>query len=376
MRKSGAAGISVQLVDAPAGACLWPTSTSSRTPTCSTCRTRSQQAAGAGAGVLRNVAGCCRQRRGGSHRLESRGPGHLAVPPCHRPTHPKARELFRQAARIDAELTGGAAVDRTRECRPGGLRLERRSGARPPGRPRRRARGGADGRTEPLRALQRAGHRRELRRRLLPRAAQRRQGDRAESELRPGHLAVRGAWPLFAGDAERAAARWNWASSIAPDPQNFAWYTFAALAFLFAGQPEIAGACNRRAEGEARVALGPRLRRRRRHLACTSAPTGSGYRASPSADAPRRCGGHQLAWAADGAAQLACLIHVPSVPTKSARRGFRDRCFQPDELQPRFSPQTSRQGRRPLRSLEPQVDSEVDPAICCRRRCRRLLKSA
>ena len=109
---------------------------------------------------------------------------------------------------------------------------------------------------------------------------------------------------LFAGDAERAAASLELGLKLNRyDPQNFAWYTFAALAFLFAGQPERAAE-----RAIAALKVRPAWRSALRVAAAARAALGRVHEradwqrqwsvAPPSADALAPLWRHQLAWAA------------------------------------------------------------------------------
>ena len=65
---------------------------------------------------------------------------------------------------------------------------------------------------------------------------------------------------LFGGDAARAAAALELGLKLNRyDPQNFAWYTFGSLAFLFAGEPERVDRPLGRAEGVQRERSSRRL---------------------------------------------------------------------------------------------------------------------
>lgn len=152
-RTSPAEFIRLTAMRRPVSAC-GPIGTSSRTRACSTLRTRScTRLPGHRVGVAAPCRGRCGAATRQPHRLESRGPGHLAVSPCH-PAHVREGARAVQAGgKHRRRSQRGAAVDWTRECRLGGLRLERRSGARSPRGPRRRVRGDTQERTEPIRAL-------------------------------------------------------------------------------------------------------------------------------------------------------------------------------------------------------------------------------
>lgn len=126
-------------------------------------------------------------------------------------------------------------------------------------------------------------------------------------ELNPsfalGHL-VRGMALLFSGDAARAAAALELGLKLNRyDPQNFAWYTFAALAFLFAGEP---GRASERAIAALKVR--PAWRAALRGAAAAGSALGHvderadwqrQWSAAPaSADALAPLWRHQPAWAA------------------------------------------------------------------------------
>ncbi len=108
---------------------------------------------------------------------------------------------------------------------------------------------------------------------------------------------------LFGGDAARAAAALELGLRLNRyDPQNFAWYTFASLAFLFAGEPERAAE-----RAIASLKVRPAWRSALRGAAAAGAALGrvdegADWRrqwsaAPPSADALAPLWRHQPAWA-------------------------------------------------------------------------------
>lgn len=240
VRKSGPRlRISVQLVDAPAGSCLWAGQYDFADADLFDVQDAIvEQVAGAiEPALLRNVAAAARQRRGGLTAWNLVAQGTWLFHHVSRPTHLKARELFRQAARIDAELTEarlwigrvnaglvayGWSDDPVRDLR--------------------------EGRAAALEAVQMDEQNPYAHYALAivanyddDFALALRSADKA-IELNPsfalGHL-VRGMALLFGGDAARAAAALELGLKLNRcDPQNFTWYTLAALAFLFAGEPE------------------------------------------------------------------------------------------------------------------------------------------
>jgi len=217
-------------------------------------------------------------------------------------THLKARELFRQAARIDAELT---------EAR---LWLGRVNAGRvaygwsddPP-------RDLEEGRAAALEAVQLDEQNPYAHYALAivanygdDFALALRSADKA-LELNPsfalGHL-VRGMALLFGGDAVRGASSFELGLKLNRyDPQNFAWYMLAATAFLFAGEPERA-----LERAVAALKVRPAWRAALRCAAAACAALGRMHEradwqrqwsaAAPSADALAPLWRHQPAWAA------------------------------------------------------------------------------
>jgi TolB-like protein len=239
VRKSGPRlRISVQLVDAPAGVCLWADQVDVADADLFDVQDAIvQQVAGAiEPALLRNVAAAAGRRRGGMTAWSLVAQGTWLFHHVGRPTHLKARELFRQAARIDADLHDARLwIGRVNAG------LVAYGWSDDP------ARDLQEGRAAALEAVQ-GDEQNPYAHYALAIVANYaddfapalRSADKA-IELNPsfalGHL-VRGMALLFGGDAVRAAAALELGLKLnRHDPQNFAWYTFAALAFLFAGEP-------------------------------------------------------------------------------------------------------------------------------------------
>lgn len=305
VRKSGPRlRISVQLVDAPAGACLWADQYDFADADLFDVQDAIvQQVAGAiEPALLRNVAAAAGRRRGGLTAWSLVAQGTWLFHHVTRPTHQKARELFRQATRIDAELT---------EAR---LWIGRVSaGLVAYGWSDDPVRDLQEGRAAALEAVQMDEQNPYAHYALAivanygdDFALALRSAEKA-IELNPsfalGHL-VRGMALLFGGDAARAAAALELGLKLNRyDPQNFAWYTFGSLAFLFAGEPE-------RAAERAIAALKVRPAWRSALRAAAAAGAALGHvderadwqrqwsAAPPSADALAPLWRHQPAWVA------------------------------------------------------------------------------
>ena len=305
VRKSGPRlRISAQLVDAPAGACLWADQVDVADADLFDVQDAiARQVAGAiEPALLRNVAAAARRRAGGLSAWDLVAQGTWLFHHVTQPMHLKARELFRQAARIDAELADARLwIGRV------GAGLVAYGWSDDPARDLR------EGRAAALEAVQLdeqnpyahyalaivANYDEDF-------ALALRSADKAV-ELNPsfalGHL-VRGMALLFGGDAARAAATLELGLKLNRyDPQNFAWYTFAALAFLFSGEP---GQASERAIAALKVR--PAWRSALRSAAAAAAAQGrtaegAEWRrqwsaAPPSADALAPLWRHHPDWAA------------------------------------------------------------------------------
>jgi len=232
--------ISVQLVDAPAGRCLWAERYDFADADLLEVQDAIvQQVAGAiEPELLRNAGTVAARRQGGSTTAwDLVAQGSWLFHHVTRPTHLKARELFRHAARIDAELTEarlwlgrvnagmvayGWSDDPVQDLR--------------------------EGRAAALEAVQLdeknpyAHYALAIVSNYVDEFALARRSAEKAIELSPsfalGHL-VHGMALLFSGDAARAVVALEYGLKLNRyDPQNFVWYTLAALAFLFDGQPE------------------------------------------------------------------------------------------------------------------------------------------
>lgn len=305
VRKSGARlRISVQLVDASVGVCLWADQYDFADADLFDVQDAIvQQVAGAiEPALLRNVAAAAGRRRGGLTAWSLVAEGTWLFHHVTQPTHLKARGLFRQAARIDADLN---------EAR---LWIGRVSAGLV-------AYGWSDdpvcdleeGRAAALGAVQ-VDEQNPYAHYALAIVANYgddfalalRSADKA-IELNPsfalGHL-VRGMALLFGGDAERAADALELGLKLNRyDPQNFAWYTFASLAFLFAGDSDRAAE-----RAVAALKVRPAWRSALRAAAAAGAALGRDHEsvdwqrqwlaAPPSADALAPLWRNQPLWAA------------------------------------------------------------------------------
>lgn len=240
VRKSGPRWrISAQLVDAPSGRCLWAERYDLVDADVFEVQDAiAQQVAGAIEPELLKVAGSlAARRRGGVTGWELVAQGSWLFHHVTRPTHLKARELFRQACRIDPELTearlwlgrvnaglvaygwsDGPAAD-LREGRAAALEAVQLDEKNPYAH-------------YALAIVANYADEFELALRSAEKAI----------ELSPsfalGHL-VHGMAHLFSGDAGAAARSLEHGLKLNRyDPQNFVWSTLLALALLFDGRAD------------------------------------------------------------------------------------------------------------------------------------------
>jgi TolB-like protein len=242
VRKSGAqVRISVRLVEAPGGACLWAEQYDVGDVALFEVQDRIvQQVAGAIEPELLKSSGHLVARRGGSMSAwDLVAQGSWLFHHVTRPTHLKARERFRQASRIDPELA---------EAR---LWLGRvNAGLVAYGWSDDPAADLREGRAAALEAVQLDEKNPYAHYALAivsnyadDFALALRSADKA-IEISPsfalGHL-VHGMAALFAGEAARAARSLDQGLKLNRyDPQNFVWYTLQALALLFDERSEAA----------------------------------------------------------------------------------------------------------------------------------------
>lgn len=333
VRKSGARlRISVQLVDAPAGACLWADRYDFADADLFDVQDAIvQQVAGAiEPALLRNVAAAARQRRGSLTAWSLVAQGTWLFHHVTRPTHHKARELFWQAARIDAELTEARLwIGRV------SAGLVAYGWSDDPVRDHR------EGRAAALEAVQ-MDEQNPYAHYALAIVAN--YGDDFALALRSADKAIE-LNPSFALGAPRArhgpavrrrrCARRGRAGT-GPEAQSLRPAEFRLVHLRLARVPvrrrarARRGACDRRAEGAARVALGParcggrrggtRTRGRVRRLATAMVGSATvGRRARAAVATPSDLGGP------DGAAHVAGLRGAPTAPIRIRSTRFRRR---------------------------------------------------
>lgn len=243
VRRSGAqVRISARLVEAPSGTCLWAELYDVADAELFEVQDRiaRQVAAAIEPELLRSSGHLAARRRGGSiSAWDLVAQGSWLFHHVTRPTHLKARELFRQASRIDPELAeaqlwlgrvnAGLVAYGWSDDPAADLR---------------------EGRAAALEAVQLDGKNPYTHYALAivgnyadDLALALRSADKA-IELSPsfalGHL-VHGMAALYGGQAARAAASLGHGLRLNRyDPQNFVWYTLLALAQLFDERPEAA----------------------------------------------------------------------------------------------------------------------------------------
>jgi TolB-like protein len=305
VRKSGPRlRISAQLVDAPAGCCLWAEQYDFADADLFEVQDAIvQQVAGAiEPALLRNAGIVASRGQGrGATAWDLVAQGSWLFHHVTKPTHLRARELFRHAARVDAELA---------EAR---LWLGRvNAGLVAYGWSDDPVRDLQEGRAAALEAVQLDEKNPYTHYALAivsnyvdDFALARRSAEKAielNQSFALGHL-VRGMALLYDGDAARAVVSLELGLKLNRyDPQNFVWYTLAALAFLFDGQPERASE-----RAVAALKVRPAWRAAVRTAAAASAALGrveegAGWRrqwseAPPSADALAPLWRRNAAWA-------------------------------------------------------------------------------
>jgi TolB-like protein/Flp pilus assembly protein TadD len=306
VRKSGPRlRISVQLVDAPAAQCLWAEQYDFADADLFEVQDAIvHQVAGAIEPALLRNAGTAAARRQGIcvTAWDLVAQGSWLFHHVTKPTHLKARERFRQAARVDAELA---------EARLWLGRVD--AGLVAYGWSDEAARDLQEGRAAALEAVQLderdpyAHYALAIVSNYADDFALARRSAEKAIELNPsfalGHL-VHGMALLFGGDAARAAASLELGLTLNRyDPQNFVWHNLAALAFLFTDQPERA-----LQQAVAALKVRPAWRAAVRSAAAASAALGrtdeiAGWQrqwsqAPPSADALAPLWRRHAAWAA------------------------------------------------------------------------------